>query len=154
MRTTKILLALSASFIFNYVAMAAEADDILGYWVTEETSATIEIFKEGETYKGKMVWLKRLHEGEKEVLDKNNPDEKLQSRSLLGLVNLDGFKYDGDGEWVDGEIYDPKKGKTYSAKMEIEDGELHLRGYVGIPLFGRTAVWKRSETVVPESMGE
>src|SRR5690606_4566928 len=95
--------------------------------------------------------LKRIHDGEKEVLDVNNPDEKLRNRSLLGLKNLDGFKFD-DGEWTGGEIYDPKKGKTYSANMEIEDGKLHLRGYVGVPLFGRTAVWERSETVIHKSM--
>lgn len=149
----KILLALSLSSLITNSAFAVGTDDILGFWVTEENAATIEIFKEGDTYKGKMVWLKRIHDGEEKVLDVNNPNSELQDRSLLGLQNLDGFKFKGD-EWTGGEIYDPKKGKTYSAKMKIEKGKLHLRGYVGIPMFGRTAVWERSETIVPKEFNK
>ncbi|MBC76454.1 MAG: hypothetical protein CME64_10610 [Halobacteriovoraceae bacterium] len=143
---------------FSLGAMAdddVKADDILGYWLTEEKTGVIHIQKgDDNRYFGEIVWVKDIHTGKaKERLDKENPDEKLRSRSILGLKNTWGFKFDGDDEWVDGSIYDPKSGKTYSAKMELDDrDELELRGYVGVPLFGKTTEWTREKSKVPAYM--
>ncbi len=137
---------------FSTAAFAEKfkADDILGFWLTKEERAVIEIYKNGDKYEGKLVWLIDIHTGKKtEILDDKNPDEKLQKRSLQGLVNLKGFSFDGE-KWVDGEIYDPNKGKTYSAKMSLKNkNELHLRGFIGISLFGRTSEWKRQKQSTP-----
>jgi uncharacterized protein (DUF2147 family) len=152
MHAKKILLTLLlASFSFSSFSEKFKADDIVGFWLTKEERAVIEIYKEGESFEGKLVWLIDIHTGKKkEILDVNNPDNKLQKRSLQGLKNLEGFKFDGD-EWTGGTIYDPKKGKTYSAKMKLESkDELHLRGFVGIPLFGRTSEWKRQSSNIPD----
>lgn len=47
-------------------------------------------------------------------------------------------------EWS-GEILDPESGRVYKGRLELAaDGKLvKLRGYVGIPLFGRTQIWRR-----------
>lgn len=148
-----VLLALS----FNSLAFAdddnVKADDVLGFWLVEEKTAVIEIKKDAKSiYYGEIVWLKDLHTGvAKEKLDTKNPSEKLRGRSLLGLKNIWGFSFDGDEEWVDGNIYDPKSGKVYSAQMELEDDgkKLELRGYVGVPLFGRTTEWTREKSKIP-----
>lgn len=64
----------------------------------------------------------------------------------MGLVILNNLKYDGDGEYEDGQIYDPKSGKTYSASAElVNKNQLDLRGYVGISLIGRTSSWTRAQ---------
>ena len=76
-------------------------------------------------------------------MDRENPDPKLQKRPILGLRIVEGFHYAGDDVWVDGTIYDPKKGKTYSCKMTLrEDGTLFVRGFIGFSFIGRTTVWK------------
>jgi len=151
---TKKIFASLLLLSFSAVTFAEKfnPDDIVGYWLTKEERAVIEVYKDGEEFAGKLVWLIDLHTGaKKEVLDAENPDKKLQSRSLLGLKNLWGFKFK-DGEWVGGEIYDPKKGKTYSANMKlVNKDELHLRGYVGVPLFGRTSEWKRQKNIIPDN---
>jgi uncharacterized protein (DUF2147 family) len=68
---------------------------------------------------------------------RNNP--------VIGLVMLTAFKFDGDDEWIGGDIYDPESGKTYSSYMYLKDiNTLKVRGYVGISLFGRTETWTRS----------
>ena len=48
-------------------------------------------------------------------------------------------------EWGNGYIIDPKNGEIYHCKMTIDpDGNtLQVRGYIGIPLFGRTQTWTR-----------
>jgi uncharacterized protein (DUF2147 family) len=51
------------------------------------------------------------------------------------------------GLWDGGEILDPQKGKLYKVRMTpIEGGaKLEVRGYVGMPLLGRTQTWIRVE---------
>ena len=52
-----------------------------------------------------------------------------------------------EGLWDGGEILDPQKGKLYKVRMTpIEGGaKLEVRGYVGMPLLGRTQTWIRVE---------
>jgi uncharacterized protein (DUF2147 family) len=56
------------------------------------------------------------------------------------------MKQDGDG-YDGGRILDPANGKTYKSKMSLADGgkKLDVRGYIGMPLFGRTQTWLREE---------
>jgi len=122
----------------------AEADRIVGTWLTANAKAHIEVYKCGEEYCGKISWMKEPDEDGKPKLDKKNPDEKLRNQSLLGLRLMREFKYDGDNEWVGGKVYDPESGEDYSGKLTLKDhNTMELRGYVLIPLFGRSETWTR-----------
>jgi uncharacterized protein (DUF2147 family) len=141
--------------IFLFLAItsyASSPDDILGVWLNQEKDATIEIFKCGEKYCGKVVWLKdpNYPEGSKEgipgtpKLDHNSPNPELRKAPVIGLQIVHDFAFAGDNRWKNGKVYDPKNGKTYSGKMTlVSPTELHLRGFIGISLIGRTAVWTR-----------
>ena len=134
-------------FIFISTALAKpDSDKILGVWLVEDKDAKVEIYKKNNKFYGKIIWLKEPKENGKPKLDKNNPNEKLQTRPLIGLLILKDFVYTDDLEWEDGEIYDPGNGKTYGCNMELEDyNTLEVRGYIGISLFGRTDVWTRTK---------
>jgi uncharacterized protein (DUF2147 family) len=57
---------------------------------------------------------------------------------------MDGFTFSGGTTWDKGRIYDPESGKTYKSKMTLAaPNRLEIRGYVGIPLFGRSTTWTR-----------
>ncbi len=45
----------------------------------------------------------------------------------------------------EGEILDPDEGRVYRATFTLQDGgaRLEVRGYVGVPLFGRSQLWQR-----------
>jgi hypothetical protein len=59
---------------------------------------------------------------------------------------MTGLKKDGTGTWSDGRILDPKEGEIYRVKVATEDGKkMDVRGYIGIPLLGRTQVWYKAE---------
>ena len=126
------------------IAFAENPDAIVGEWYTAEGKSVVEIYKCGELYCGKIIWLKnpKTDEG-KEKTDKKNPDESKRGNRLMGLEILSGFKYVGENSWKEGRIYDPKNGKTYSCKMKLDGSELKVRGYVGFSLLGRTTVWTR-----------
>jgi uncharacterized protein (DUF2147 family) len=48
-----------------------------------------------------------------------------------------------DGKWL-GHITDPRDGSSYQAEIWVDGaGELHLRGFVGVPLLGQTQIWHR-----------
>lgn len=141
-----LFLLFSFALAFTASAQDYKADDVLGTWLNEDQDAHIKVYQEGDKYFGKIVWLKNPTDEEtgKPKLDKENPDEELQKRPIMGIILLSDFVYDGDGEWDDGDIYDPKSGKTYSCYMELKSmDKLKIRGYVGISLLGRTTYWTR-----------
>lgn len=122
------------------------ADAIVGFWKTGDSKAIVEIYKQGDKYFGKIVWLAEPNDPEtgKPKVDKKNEDEKLRTRPILGLVNLRDFKFIKNKLWEEGKIYDPKSGEDYSCTIRlIDDNTIEVRGYVGISLFGRTDTWKR-----------
>jgi len=126
-------------------AMAEEADAIVGEWYTEESKALVQIYKVGDVYNGKIVWLKEpKNDDGSEKLDTNNPDEAKHGNPIIGLNLVNGFVYKDKNKWGDGTIYDPDSGKTYSCKMKLnEDHSLKVRGFIGVSLIGRTQVWTR-----------
>ena len=126
---------------------AVEAKDILGTWLTADGKAHIEIFECGDLYCGKIVWLSEPNENGLPKRDKENPDESLRDRPILGLVLMRDFSYDGDGTWSGGKVYDPESGDEYQGKLTLKGAKtLDLRGYVLLPLFGRTEQWTKVAT--------
>ncbi len=129
---------------------AQDAGSVEGIWLTQDRDSRIEIRKTtAGTFEGAIVWLRKPSEADGRVkCDKNNPDETLKKRQLLGLKLLDGFRYNPDDkEWVDGTIYDPQTGNTYKCYMWFEKGTdvLHVKGYIGISVLGRKVEWERVE---------
>lgn len=132
-------------------AFGAGSSAILGIWKTEKDESKVEIFPCGDKICGKIIWLKNplytdSRDGEvgTPVIDRKNPDPALHSRPVLGLRILEGFTAEGGNNWANGTCYDPKSGNTYRGKIHLAAPDrLELRGYIGIPLFGRTSVWTR-----------
>ncbi len=144
MKKTTILLALL--FCFSMASFAQTgADGCLGTWLTGSKKGHVLVYKQGDRYFGKIVWLKEPNDiNGKPKVDSKNTDDKLKSRTIMGMVNLSNFKYEGENVWEDGKIYDPENGKLYSCKMTLNNAnQLNVRGYMGISLIGRTDVWTR-----------
>ena len=102
------------SMIFMLMPLAAAfAQDVTGRWKLEDGSAIVEVYRNGDVYNGKIVWLQNPTEADgTPAVDSNNPDKALRSRQLMGLNMLSDLKKDG-GEYTGGSIYDPGNGKTY-----------------------------------------
>jgi len=77
--------------------------------------------------------------------DWRNTDPALRGRKVLGMPLIWGFKKASiAGTFEEGQIYNGENGKIYNANISLRaDGKLHLRGYVGAPMFGETQVWTR-----------
>lgn len=127
---------------------AQKATAILGKWSTENGKSVVEIYQQNGVFYGKMIELKNPIDPDtgKPKLDKENPEAKLKSRPLLGLVIMTGIKFESDNYWGGGEIYDPESGNTYSCRLKMNgNDQIDMRGYMGFSLIGRSTIWTRKK---------
>jgi uncharacterized protein (DUF2147 family) len=70
----------------------------------------------------------------------------LKDHPVVGMQVLWGLQKDSN-QWTGGQVLDPETGKSYRASIVLEDGgkKLRLRGYILMPMFGRTQHWIRVE---------
>ena len=144
---------IQAVLIAAILAMpAAWADDAspVGLWkniddVSGKPKALIRITESNGVLQGRLEKLFRAPDQEQ------NPkcgkcDGVNKDKPILGLLFMWGLKKNGD-EFTGGEILDPDNGKVYKSKMRLTDGgkTLSVRGYVGVPMFGRSQTWLRQE---------
>jgi uncharacterized protein (DUF2147 family) len=122
------------------LATKPPAEAILGEWLTADKKGHVRVTKQNDgTYVGTLTWAAPGAPPK----DVNNKDPKLRDRLMLGIVLMWHLRYD-DGEYVDGYIYDPENGDTYTMKAELlTPDSLKLRGYVAVPLFGESQTWSR-----------
>lgn len=126
-------------------ASAAFAQDVIGKWKLDDGTAIVEVYKSGDAYNGKIVWLEEPTDADgTPAKDNNNPDPALRTRKLIGLNMLSGLKKTADNEYSGGKIYDPGNGKTYNCSMKVEGNVLKVRGSLDKRgLIGRTMDWFR-----------
>lgn len=141
-------LSLVAALLLLTAAVVAQAQTTpAGRWravddATGRPSAIVELREVDGQYVGVIKALLDPADDSTAVCDVC-PDTRKGQR-ILGMEILRGMRPDGAG-WSGGSILDPETGKTYHAKMHLEDGgtRLILRGYIGVPMFGRSQTWRR-----------
>jgi uncharacterized protein (DUF2147 family) len=137
-------------------ALCDEKSRIIGTWLTQknEKNAKIKIepcASNPAQFCGKIIWLQEptYPDGAPKV-DKHNKDEGLRNRPLMNLEILTDFISAENDTWVDGTIYNPEDGESYSCTISLieEDGKeyLDVHGYIGITLFGKTQRWVRNDS--------
>lgn len=126
------------------VPTGAAADAIAGVYWSPSGDAQIAIEVVGGELSGRIIAVKPERQHQR---DEHNPDHRLRTRPVLGLVIFSGFRYDASAEcWLGGRVYDPKQGRTYRGRLWLDErGALKGRGYVGLPLFGRTETFKPND---------
>jgi uncharacterized protein (DUF2147 family) len=139
------ILVLMMGVMYAMSASAQDGDAILGLWQSEYGDGRIQIYKTGDVYAGKIIWLKEnLDEFGEPKTDHNNPSGILRQQPLKGLEVLSDFSYKGNHVWEDGMVYDPRSGKWYSCILSMSSSDqLEMRAYKWISLFGKSQYWSR-----------
>ncbi|MDY7577553.1 DUF2147 domain-containing protein [Herbaspirillum sp. RTI4] len=141
---------LTAALLFLVTAAAWADSSPLGLWksmddATGKPKALIRITEVDGALSGKIEKLFRGPEEEQAPTCAKCTGE-LKDQPVIGMVILSGLKKEDEG-YSGGQIIDPANGKTYKSKLTVtEDGKkLNVRGYIGMPLLGRTQIWVREE---------
>ena len=140
---------LSLAFVLlSVVSFGQKNTKVVGTWLTQDGDSKVQITQNNDgSFNGEIIWLKEPTEVDgSDKLDKNNPDENLQKRKIIGLKLLNNFKFDEkESEWSDGTIYDPKSGNTYKCYMWFDGNpnKLNVKGYIGFSLIGKKVSWTR-----------
>lgn len=117
----------------------------VGYWktvddVTGQTKSIIHIEEADNVITGTVSKL-LLHPEKK--CDKCTGENK--DKPILGMRVMQHLiaSKDAPNQWQNGDILDPNNGKTYRCSIQlVENGQkMIVRGYIGVPLFGRTQTW-------------
>lgn len=132
-------LAVVALSCFYFLPLDATAEGLSGNWISQDHSV-IRIY-ECEAHS---LCARVIKTTDPQAIDDLNPDVKLKGRKVCGLQLGRGFERVGDNRAKNGRFYDPNSGKTYTAEMALLGSQLKVRGYVGVPLFGRTETWNRA----------
>ncbi|MBR7800897.1 DUF2147 domain-containing protein [Undibacterium fentianense] len=139
-----------AAFALLIAQFAAAQSSPAGLWKTIDdktgkVKSLVRIQESGGEFQGKIEKLFRdADQDQNPKCDKCEGSNKDQP--LIGLTILFNIKKDGD-EYSGGKILDPANGKLYSSKLKLIENnkKLEVRGYIGMPMFGRTQVWQREE---------
>ena len=141
-----LALVLASSFAVAQTTSAA------GLWKTVDDKtgkekSLVRIVEAGGVYTGKVE--KFLDpDTAKDAVCKDCTDDR-KDKPILGLTIIRNMKQSADDKAVfeGGDILDPNNGKVYKSKMKLVDNgaKLDVRGYIGVPLLGRTQSWTRVE---------
>ena len=115
-----------------------------GTWMFANRVA-LQIFDCSGLLCGKIVWLLRPDNpaGQPDI-DYLNPNPALRQRHLCGLTIIWGMQSNGQEQWSNGWLYDPKDGITYNVTAErTSPSIITARVYRGNPLLGRTEILVR-----------
>ncbi|MFK7967431.1 MAG: DUF2147 domain-containing protein [Burkholderiaceae bacterium] len=71
---------------------------------------------------------------------------ELKNQPIVGMTIIRDMRFVED-QFEGGTILDPNNGKTYKAIIWLDQDaqKLNVRGYIGLPLLGRSQIWQRAE---------
>jgi uncharacterized protein (DUF2147 family) len=141
---------LIAATLFTFAGAALAQATPVGVWKTiddktKAEKAQIRITESGGVFSGKIEKLLAADAKPDAVCDKCEDDRK--DKPMVGLEVIRGVKKSEDNLWDGGTILDAGEGKVYKVRLQAADGgkKLEVRGYVGLPMLGRTQTWIRVE---------
>jgi len=147
----KLLIPLSTALVFFAGSVLSQSQDpAVGVWKTiddktNEPASLIKIEQVNGVLEGTII--KTFQKpNEKPLVYCNLCKDDRKDKPIIGMKIMTELKRDKPGAWSDGKILDPEEGEVYRVKIVTEDGKkMDVRGYIGVPLLGRTQIWYKAE---------
>jgi uncharacterized protein (DUF2147 family) len=140
----------TATLALAAAAAGASAQNTpVGVWKTidddgKTEKSLVRIVDEGGRLSGS---IEKLFDGSKQDAVCDKCSDERRGKKHVGLTILRNVVRQGDDAlWADGDILDPNNGKIYKVRLKpVNDGtRLEVRGYIGMPMLGRTQTWVRA----------
>ena len=138
-----ILVGLPFSSALGQTSLVPMAQQAIGVWADENGDSNIKIAPCGNALCGNVVWLKDPNdETGRPKTDLYNPNEKLRSRTLLGLKIIAGLKFDENNASLKGKVYNADNGKVYDFYLKPSGKTMHVEGCL-LRVLCDTQIWTR-----------
>jgi uncharacterized protein (DUF2147 family) len=144
--------ALGLAFALASGLAAAQAASPAGLWKTlddktKKEKSLVRIVETNGVYTGKVEKVIDP-DAPKDAVCKDCTDER-KDQPVVGMTIIRNMKqsYGDKAVFEGGDVLDPNNGKVYKAKLKLVDNgsKLEVRGYIGLPVLGRTQTWQRVE---------
>lgn len=124
----------------------ANAADVTGTWLIQDTTAKVRIYLCGEALCGNVAWLSQPLDAVtgKPQTDKLNADPEKRSRAILGVAIVLGMQRNSEENKWFGRIYNPDDGNTYRASIELID-QMRLKIEACVSIYCQAEIWTRSD---------
>ncbi|WP_310384505.1 DUF2147 domain-containing protein [Roseateles sp.] len=143
-----LIAAAVLSFVANF-AMAQASPTGLWKTIDDETKAEKSLVRVSETAGVFSAVIEKLLDPAKADAKCDKCSDERKDKPVMGMTILRDVKKSGsDSElWDGGDILDPNNGKVYKVRLKPVDGgkKMEVRGYIGMPMLGRTQTWIRVE---------
>ncbi|MGZ5891371.1 MAG: DUF2147 domain-containing protein [Caldimonas sp.] len=144
--------ALGLALAFASTLAAAQAVTPVGLWKTidDKTKKDKSLVRIVETNGVVSGSVEKVIDPDspKDAVCKDCTDER-KDKPVLGMTIIRDMRPSPHDKtvWEGGDVLDPNNGKVYSAKLKLIDNgtKLDVRGYIGLPMFGRSQTWIRAE---------
>jgi len=134
--------------VFKINAQKNNADAVLGKWRTVQNNLEVQVYKQNNIFKAKILWFKDADDKSRPMAtrtDDKNPDPALRSRKWIGMEVLKDLKYNAEErDWEDGKVYVAKSGKEWDSIAWItKDNLLKVKGYWVFKFLCQTLTFKK-----------
>ena len=146
----KLLLSVCFFGFFAGQSFAQATDPAVGIWKTiddktNEPSSLIKIEDVNGVLEGTVIKIIPTP-GKVSTSTCSLCKDERKDKPIVGMKIMTDLKREKPGVWTNGKILDPEEGEIYRVRLVTEDGKkMDVRGYIGIPLLGRTQVWYKAE---------
>lgn len=150
MRMQKMLLAVITVWVSLVTGSFAADNSPVGYWktiddLTGKPKSIVHVWRnQQQMLMAKVVKLysSSAQTNQTKVCTACKGDN--HNQPIVGMVIMSGLRATNN-QWTNGEILDPANGKTYrcSARLTENGKKLKVRGFIGLPMFGRSQTWER-----------
>ena len=140
-----------ATFAFVAHSLAFAQATPVGLWKTidddgKTEKSLVRITNDNGVYTGKV---EKIFDPAKADAKCDKCDDDRKDKPIVGMTIINGVKQDAEENnlFDGGQILDPANGKTYRVRLKPTEGgkKLEVRGYIGMPMLGRTQTWIRAE---------
>jgi len=142
----KRLIGLLAFFVTS--AAFAQTPSPAGTWktiddATGKEKAVVRITEAGGILTGK---IEKLFDAAKQDSKCDECTDSRKGQPVIGMTILRNVKK-GESHWEGGDILDAANGKVYRVRMTpaADNKSMEVRGYIGMPMLGRSQKWVRTE---------
>jgi len=135
----KLFLSILTVLFFTFNAVAQNSPDILGIWCSGKKDCKVQLYKNGNTIEGKIVWLlEDKDEDGKLILDRKT------NQPLVGLKILWNAIYNPTTKYFENGIA-YIKGREFCGKFKLnKDGTLAVTGFIcSLQFLHKTDTWTR-----------